>query len=142
GSASAWCGSRPHGELTALDAPTGPTNGNPYNDNLTQYQGNNSGRQTSPASTSGTDHNFPGYGSQWDQMLYRDVTVATNQAVNISFNYSTNLSDLFNGTHSSQTGYFYFDPLQTVTSCADGNFMSATTATGIADSFMVYVGRP
>jgi hypothetical protein len=137
GSASAWCGIRSHGDLTANDA-TGT--GNPYNDNLVQYQGNNSGRQTTPASASATDHDFPGYGSQWDQMLYRDVTVASSQGLNISFNYSTNMSDVFNGTHSSQTGYYYFDPINTVLSCTDGNFISATGTEGVADSFMVYVG--
>ena len=135
GTKSAWCGVRSHGDLTAID----PITGNPYNDNIAQYQTTNPGRQTSPASPSYTDHNFPGFGSQWDQLLYRDVTVASSQGLSVSYSYQTRMSDLFNGTHSSQTGYFYFDPLQTVTSCADGNFISDTGG-GVADSFMVYVG--
>jgi hypothetical protein len=143
GTRSAWCGLRSHGDLTAIDPTAQGGTGNPINDNLAQYQGNNSGRQIGPASTTGTDHNFPGYGSQWDQMLYRDVTVPSSQGLNISFSYSTDLSDVGNLGHSSQTGYYYYDPLKTVLSCADGNFISATGGTGPpADSFMVYVGKP
>ena len=139
GSKSMWCGLRSHGDLTALDV-TGT--GNPFNDDLVQYQGNNNGRQTTPASTNWTDHNFPGYGSQWDQLLYRDVTVNSAQSLTVSFDYRTSMSDLFNGTHSSQTGYYYFDPLKSVNgNCSDGNFISVT-GSGVADSFMVYVGRP
>ena len=140
GTKSAWCGVRSHGDLTAID----PITGNPYNDNIAQYNTTNPGRQTAPASPQGTDHNFPGFGSQWDQLLYRDVTVASSQGLNVSFTYQASLSDLFNNTHSSQTGYYYFDPLQNVLTCADGNFISAAASVngGPSDSFMVYVGAP
>ncbi len=146
GGASAWCGIRSHGDLTAVD----PITGNPINDNLVQYQGNNSGRQTTSARPEGTDHNFPGYGSQWEQLLYRDVVLPANlgggQNLAVSFKWTTNMSNGFSAGHSSQTGYYYFDPVKTVASGTDGNFISAAASAGTGggpvDSFMVYIGAP
>src|SRR5262245_16557677 len=67
--ASAWMGMRSHGDLSHVDdAGLGGT-GNPFNASLLQYQGNNGFNQVGSISTNGTDHNFPGYGSQMDQML-------------------------------------------------------------------------
>ena len=144
GSASMWCGIRSPGDLTKLDA-TGT--GNPINAQVTQFQGNNSGRQVGSARSAGTDHNFPGYGSQWDQLLYRDVSFVANAGgnVTVSFKYTTRMSTQFDGVHASQTGFFMFDPLkQTSTGGgSDGNFISAAaSAAGPCDSFMVYVGAP
>ena len=34
-----------------------------------------------PISASGNDQGFPGYGSQWDQMAYRDINVASASTV-------------------------------------------------------------
>ena len=146
GTKSMWCGIRSPGDLTARDA-TGT--GNPLNGDLTQFQANNSGRQVGPRRPQGTDHNFPGYGSQWDQILYRDINFTNNATgpVTVSFKYTCRLSNLADGVHSSQTGYFYFDPLKQTsnTAGADGNFISlavAGPANAPTDSFMVYVGAP
>ena len=144
GSKSMWCGIRSPGDLTARDV-TGT--GNPINATLADFQGNNSGRQVGSLRSAGTDHNFPGYGSQWDQILYRDVNFVANASgdVTVSFKYTTRMSTGYDGVHASQTGYFRFDPLkQTSTSGgSDGNFISAALSTaGPVDSFMVYVGAP
>jgi hypothetical protein len=142
GTRSAWCGIRSHGDLTAVDA-TGT--GNPINATLADFNGNNSGRQFGSLRTQGTDHNFPGYGSQWDQMFYRDVTLPANlaagQNLNVAFKYTTNMSVGFDATHASQAGYFYYDPIKIA--AADGNYISINSAVNPpVDSFMVYVGIP
>jgi hypothetical protein len=149
GSKSMWCGIRSPGDLTAKDATPGPTLNNPINAQLAEFQGNNSGRQTQSQRGAGTDHNFPGYGSQWDQLLYRDVVFTANASGNVTltFKYETNMSTNKDLVHASQTGYFMFDPLkQTSTGTgSDGNFISSAVAGpagSVCDSFMVYVGAP
>src|SRR4030095_7759367 len=76
GSFSAWCGLRSHGDVAAVDAVANGGTGNPFNQSLLEYNGNNTTLQVAALSPDGTDKNFPGYGSQWDQLLYRDVSVA------------------------------------------------------------------
>ena len=86
-------------------------------------------------STGGTSKRFPGYGNQWDQILYRDLQPSAGATLNISFLYRTQLSKSYGTTASTRTGWFHGDPLA-VTS---GNFISSSAAGTSApeDSFMV-----
>jgi flagellar hook capping protein FlgD len=145
GSFSAWCGLRVDADLSVVDEPTLGGTGNHFNSSVLQYQGNNSGDQTGSLRTNGTDHNFPGYGSQWDQMLYRDVTLADNANLNLSFKYRTNMSTAAILLTDHMCGWYDKDPLKTA-ALADGNFISANDAAATnsipVDSFMVYIGVP
>jgi hypothetical protein len=145
GSNSAWCGLRSHGDLSAQDDVARGGTGNWFNSSVLDFNGTNTGAQIGSTSTTGTDHNFPGYGSQWDQMLYRDVTLADNASFNIAFKYRTNMSTGAQVDPTSRTGWFDKDPLKTA-AAADGNFISssdaAVTASSPVDSFMVYIGVP
>src|SRR5439155_494226 len=71
--ACAWMGLRSTGDISAVDLLANGGTGNAFNGDLLQYQGNNGFNQVGSVSVNGTDHNFPGYGSQMDQMLYRDI---------------------------------------------------------------------
>src|SRR6185369_2494215 len=93
----------------------------------------------------GTNHKFPGYASQWDQMAYRDVDVGTATSLTVRFRFRTNMSTGFGTVGSTRTGWFDKDPLPvTANAAAAGNFISSTDAGTSApvDSFMVYVGAP
>ena len=150
--ASAWMGMRSTGDLSAVDAIANGGTGNPFNADLLQYQGNNGFNHVGSVSANGTDHNFPGYGSQMDQMLYRDVQLAEGDGLNISFNFSTNMSTVKNTTTGVRCGWFDKDPISNAqigvgagaTPSSDGNFISSDVAGANApcDSFMVYVGAP
>lgn len=124
GSRSAWCGLRGPGDLTVQD----PGTGNYYNaDALVNTASNARG--------SGTDRNFPGYASQWDQMLYHDVNISgAGPTISIKFTYRTALSTGVVDLPATRTGWFDQDPLSTL----PGNYIAA----GVVDSFMVYAGRP
>jgi len=138
GGASAWCGLRAQGDMTHID----PITGNPYNQSILTYHGNNSGFQTGSLSNTGTDANYPGYGSQWDQMLYQDVVLTSNADLHVSFAYATRMSTGHLVLTTQAIGYFYLDP----TTSGAGNFISAAAAAPSLqvpiDSFMVYVGLP
>ncbi|HUO37172.1 MAG TPA: hypothetical protein VMU34_04680, partial [Mycobacterium sp.] len=139
GSFSAWCGLRGHGDLTAVD----PVTGNAINCTTIAMEGDNHFVQVGSISANLTDANFPGYGSQWDQMMYKDFTHTTGQSMTVSFQYSTNMSAGAQTATNIAIGWFDKDPLLTV-SLNDGNFISASDA-GInapIDSFMVYIGVP
>src|SRR5262245_27243895 len=150
--ASAWMGLRSAGDLSAVDLVANGGTGNAFNSDLLQYQGNNGFNQTGSVSVNGTDHSFPGYGSQLDQMLYRDVQLAEGDGLTISFNFSTNMSTLKNSSAGVEVGWFDKDPISNAqigvgvgaAPSSDGNFISATVAGANApcDSFMVYVGAP
>ncbi len=130
GARSAWCGLRGHGDVTVTDAVTGA----PFNEATSQY--NARGRTASGVD----DERFPGYGSQWDQMLYRDILPTAGQSLTISFDYRTRLAALRDTAGSTRAGWFHGDPLSVTT----GNFISASAAGSFApvDSFEVYVGAP
>ena len=138
GSMSAWCGIRAHGDVTCVD----PETGNPYN---ADALGNevNQGSATIAVGPGWTNYRFPGYASQWDQMLYRDVDItgASGSAnVSVSFEYRTRMSTAKGTSPTNRTGWFDKDPL----TVAAGNFISSSAA-GVGapiDSFMVYVGCP
>jgi hypothetical protein len=148
--ASAWMGIRSHGDLSHRDSFGGT--GNPFDASLLQYNGNNGFNQVGSVAVNGTDHNFPGYGSQLDQMLYRDVHLNEGDGLTISFNFSTNMSTSVNSTPGAQVGWFDKDPISNAqigvgaaaTPSNDGNFICASVAGPNApiDSFMVYVGAP
>src|SRR5262245_17454295 len=150
--ASAWMGMRSHGDLSHVDLVANGGAGNPFNASLLQYQGNNGFNAVGSVAVNGTDHNFPGYGSQMDQMLYRDVQLAEGDGLTLSFTFSTNMSTLKNTTTGVRGGWFDKDPISNAqigvgpgaTPSNDGNFISSDVA-GVnapCDSFMVYVGAP
>ena len=93
--ASAWMGMRSHGDLSRGRSTwhtAGPAiRSTPRCSSTRATTGSTS---VGSVSVNGTDHNFPGYGSQMDQMLYRDVTLAEGDGLTISFNFSTNMSTL------------------------------------------------
>ena len=132
GTRSAWCGLRSHGDNTEVD----PITGNPYNVNALEYiTPNGVGVGT------GTSRKFPGYGSQWDQMLYKDIdlTGATGPNVVITFKVRTRMSTQTGTAAATRVGWFDKDPKAVVL----GNFIkSVGNPTPPADSFMVYVGNP
>jgi hypothetical protein len=151
--ASAWMGLRSHGDLSARDLASNGGTGNYFNAALMQHQGNNGFNQIGSVHVNGTDHNFPGYGSQMDQLLYRDIAVGSDTGpLTISFNFSTNMSLAKNTTTGVRAGWFDKDPLSNTMigtgtaapATADGNFISSDGAGANApcDSFMVYVGAP
>jgi hypothetical protein len=130
GSKSAWCGLRHHGDNTVVDAVTN----NAFNQSVLEFNGETA------ALTNPTTKHFPGYGSQMDQMMYRDLAPSAGQALNISFLYRTRMSTGVDLAAATRTGWFHGDPLAVTA----GNFISSTAAGANApiDSFMVYVGVP
>ncbi|MBI3539478.1 MAG: hypothetical protein HY076_04315, partial [Candidatus Eisenbacteria bacterium] len=132
--ASAWMGVRSGGDLTVKDDVSRGGTGNAFNGDLFQYQGNNGFNQVGSSSANGTDHNFPGYGSQMDQMLYRDVQLASGDGLSISFNYATNMSLSKITATNAQIGWFNFDPISPAETGflgapnSDGNFISSSYA--------------
>ncbi len=139
GARSAWCGLRQHGDNTVVDQVTK----NAYNAAAAEFVASFQGTPAAATAT-GTLKNFPGYMNAWDQMLYRDITITSGNAVNLSFQYRTRMSTQRDAAAATCTGIFYGDPLSVTT----GNFISATTAgpgTGgnaPIDSFMVFIGVP
>ena len=143
GAGSAWCGLRAHGDISGTPDPV---TGNYHNSSIVQNYGDNHFRQIDQLNPTGySDANYPGYGSQWDQILYRDFTADGAGNVTVSFDYRTALSTFkANDGVGNAYGYYLGDPLK-VPALNDGNFISASDA-GAAnaprDSFMVYVGSP
>jgi hypothetical protein len=140
GSRSAWCGLRSHGDVAEND----PITGNPYNiDALEQVS-------MTPAVVGGSGRRYPGYASQWDQMLYRDIDLTganPSATVSVSFLLRTRMSTSKGTALATRTGWFDKDPLEnTIAGGGVGtdNFISSTVAGASApiDSFMVYVGVP
>ena len=142
GNGSAWCGLRAHGDMTYVD----PITGNPYNATVMEFNGENGGGVGSGV---GTSKSFPGYPSQMDQMLYRDVEMtAPNASLNLTFLYQTAMSTSATSTVSTRAGWFQFDPTVVGPVAVAGpnagipNFISNTGVGQPADSFMVYLGVP
>lgn len=141
GAASAWCGLRAHGDLSYTDGATG----NPYNADVLDYNGENGGG-------TGTNKHFPGYASQWDQMLYRDVVIAAGAKLDLSFLYATKMSTAAERTPATRIGWFNFDPSvnpanDPTCQVSGPNFgipdYYANRGNGLpCDSFMVYIGAP
>ncbi len=143
GDASAWCGLRAGDDASVIESKTlGGTGNAIHGETLYGVIGDG---------INFTQHNFPGYANQWDQMLYRDVRVATGGSLTISFLYETEMDPRTNSLASSCKGWFDRDPLsmqQGGSGAGASNFISATDylgtefAAGPVDSFMVYVGVP
>jgi len=140
GSASAWCGLRCSKDVAYLDDPLYGGTGNPYNGDVLWG--------TQAVSANGIRKVLPGFVSRWDQMLYRDVRVASGASLTVSFKYRNQTGPEIVTTNSGCTGWFNFDPMSvSETPLYDGgptNFISAprTAKTAPIDSFMVYVGVP
>jgi hypothetical protein len=131
GSGSAWCGLRRHGDLSEMD----PITGNPFNQAIAERT---TFGVTAPGGVSARA--FPGYGDQWDQMLYRDIVLNDGDSLTVSFRYLTRMSTACATDPARRAGWFDKDPFE----LADGDFISSTEAGASAprDSFMVYVGAP
>jgi hypothetical protein len=140
GTRSAWMGLRRHGDNTHTDAITR----NPFNEDVMMFD------WFGAVSTGGTDKKFPGYGTQMDQMLYRDINVATLGANNLTvgFKYQTEMSTGFGTTNTTRSGWFVHDPLTVITGGANPNFIRNDPAVATvsvpppSDSLMVYLGAP
>src|SRR5436309_336463 len=135
GSRSAWMGLRQHGDTRFSD----PLTRNPFNEDVLMFNG------FSSFSSTGNDKSFPGYGSQMDQLLYRDVNVPSGSDLKLDFKWQTNMSTVFSTSSSTRTGWFDKDPLQFTTgNVAPNNYISSTSSGANAprDSFMLYVGAP
>jgi flagellar hook capping protein FlgD len=140
GARSAWCGLRAHGDIAVVD----PITGNPYN--VDALEGVSTGNPNTPVGDGWTGRRYPGYASQWDQMLYRDVDISSTTAfpsgsfLSVTFSYRTRMSTGKGTWHTTETGWFDKDPLAVVA----GNFISSSDAGANApiDSLMLYAGRP
>ncbi len=152
---SAWCGLRGYGDLSVSDATAQGGTGNPFNSQSLDFQGNVTITQVNSLSLEGSDKNFPGYASQWDQILYTDLTVTAGQNLNISFLWRTNMSTSRVTDVQTKVGWFDGDPLgraraqsaANTSAHVTGNFISVNAAeTALlqppVDSFMVYIGVP
>ena len=139
----AWCGLRAGDDGSVVDAVARGGTGNAINGGTLLGQVGDG--------VNGTRQLFPGYADQWDQMLYRDVRVASGGALTITFDYATAMDPRTDNAAKTCKGWFDKDPLsmqQGGTGIAAGNFISAsaylgsTARSGPVDSFMVYVGVP
>ncbi len=145
GAKSAWCGLRAGDDFSVVDAIAYGGTGNHINGNaLIGRFGTNLNSQGGKQ----TQKNFPGYANQWDQMMYRDIRVASSTPVTVSFLYETQMDTRADVAPATTSGWFDKDPLslqQGGFGVAANNFISASAA-GAAnapvDSFMVYVGVP
>ncbi len=113
GTRSAWCGLREAGNTTAQDALTG----NYLNGDLSLQQGG-----------VGTEPEWPGFASMWDQMLYKDFPSAGSGTV--AFKVRTDMSNAIDPL-AAGSGWFNPDPTDILNLVRDP-----------ADSVMVYVGSP
>jgi hypothetical protein len=140
GSNSLWCGLRRDGDLSFID----PITKNAFNARCLAYESSSLAGGTTGGGI-GTNHKFPGYASQWDQMAFHDINMGASTSLTVRFRYRTNMSTGIGTAAATRTGWFDKDPLPvTVGGAAAGNFISSTTAGTSApiDSFMVYVGAP
>ena len=140
GSNSLWCGLRRDGDNSFID----PITKSAFNARTLAYESSSLAGGSVGGGT-GTNHKFPGYASQWDQMAYRDINMGASTSLTVRFRFRTNMSTGIGTAAATRTGWFDKDPLPvTVGGAAAGNFISSTTAGTSApvDSFMVYVGAP
>jgi len=126
GSYSAWCGLRAGNDVRFIDDAWRGGTGNPYNgETVVGVIGDG---------VNNTQHAFPGFMNQWDQMLYRDVRVADGGALSVSFRYETFLDPRTNSAAASCKGWFDRDPLSMTEGPPRGpgpaNFVSASNYLG------------
>jgi len=138
GSASAWMGLRRHGDNTS--AAIDPITKNPFTEDVLVFN------FTSSVAKGGDDKKFPGYGSQMDQMLYRDIDLsgAGDSTLTVAFQYRTSMSTDFGTNNITRQGWFEHDPLTVITGGSNPNYIEngPAVATPPVDSLMVYVGSP
>jgi hypothetical protein len=144
GSKSAWCGLRAGNDEAVVDDVAYGGTGNHINGNALY---GTFGTVNNMQGGMKAIRNFPGYANQWDQMLYRDVRVASGEALTVNFQYATQMSTNANRVGVTACGWFDKDPLllqQGGSGLAANNFISASVVLANApiDSFMVYVGVP
>lgn len=141
GGFSAWMGLRGAKDLTYVD----PVTNNAFNENTLKWSTFGS------TSLQGSDNKFPGYASQMDQFLYRDINMAGNPAgdLSLAYSYRLKMSTGFGNAAATRTGWFAKDPLQVTdggtSNNATGNFISSSDAGDASaprDSFSVYIGAP
>lgn len=131
GSGSAWCGLRLNGDP---NAPVDPYTGNAYTSEI-QFS---DFRGSSPTARSA----YPGYASQWDQLMYRDFAYQTDSPGTVSFLYRAELDSVPTGDPGTSPndggGWFTPDPFSSV------NLVCKANSGGIepVDSFEVWVGAP
>jgi hypothetical protein len=125
GSGSAWCGLRLSGDP---NAPVDPYTGNAYTSAL--QMGALLGESDVPTS------HYPGYASQWDQLLYRDFPYNPLVPGTVAFDFRAELDSMATGDPGG-AGWFTPDPSSMT------NFVyGTTTASEPVDSFEVWVGSP
>ena len=137
GNASAWCGLRAGKDIAVIDNPSLGGTGNPINGDALWGEYWNATNYTAKL--------FPGYAHRWDQMLYRDVRVASGGALTVSFLYQTHMDPRLDNSANLGTGWFNLDPLSLTEGGSPVNFISNSNTVGRVapiDSFMVYVGVP
>jgi hypothetical protein len=129
GSGSAWCGLRGCGDV---NSPIDPYSGNKYTADIERvdFRG--------PASLRSA---WPGYASQWDQLLYRDFPYGGSTPGTIQFDFRAELSPSTTGDPGTAPndggGWFTPDPFSSANLVCKLN-------SGIepVDSFEVWVGAP
>jgi hypothetical protein len=137
GDKSAWCGLRAGKDVAVLDDVSRGGTGNPINGDCLWGEYWNATNYTAKL--------FPGYAHRWDQMLYRDVRVASGANLEVSFLYQTHMDPRLDNTAATCAGWFNLDPLSMTQGGSPVNFISTSATTGRTapiDSFMVYVGVP
>jgi hypothetical protein len=140
GSASAWCGLRSGKDVAVIEQASLGGTGNPINGDCLWGEYWNGANVTAKL--------FPGYAHRWDQMLYRDVRVASGGDLSVSFLYETHMDPRLDNSAATGAGWFQLDPLSTTQGPVFNfpyNFVSNSATTGRIhpiDSFMVYVGVP
>lgn len=115
GSNSLWCGLRRDGDLSFID----PITKNAFNARTLAYESSSLAGGTTGGGI-GTNHKFPGYASQWDQMAYRDINMGASTSLTVRFRYRTNMSTGIGTAAATRTGWFDKDPLTVNV----GNFIS------------------
>jgi hypothetical protein len=123
---------RAHGDIAAVDAVTG----NPYNGDT--WEEHDRGSPTIPVGYGLCNVRWPGYGNQWDQMLYRDIDISNTTRTG-----RTPVAVRPATAHGTARGVTH--PLQLVRpgplSTAVGNHQQQRGRQARRRSFMVYVGR-
>ena len=129
GSSSAWCGLREVHDTSVKD----PVTGNAYNGSLShnwRTEAATSRDLPNKRTYDRVQSGWPGYGDQWDQLLYHDINIIDDGSEQISFLYSTEMSDEL-PSEPMGTGWFNPDPTSI-----------ANLVLNPVDSLMVWIGVP
>src|SRR5262245_55684145 len=124
GSGSAWCALRLSGDP---NAPIDPYTGNAYTSDL-QYSDFRAPTATRSA--------YPGYASQWDQLMYRDFPYNSSTPGTVAFDFRVELNSSPVGDPGG-SGWFTPDPFDSYY-----NMVVGSGAAEPVDSFEVWAGAP